>query len=236
MLTTTTALSSIADHWILHIIFIVAIADLISGFVHWLEDNYGQEDWPIIGASLITPNLLHHTSPRKFLNNTWWQSADYQVITSVVIALIALWGGWLSWELVVLLVLASNANEVHKWAHRTRIENGRLITWLQDKKIVQSLRHHAGHHRDFRNSHYCTITQWVNPIIDRIKFWRFLEFCILHSTGVSPRIDAACDATRDSKTAGMSVPVGYCGLELITPLTTDHWVLVKRENAHVQFR
>ena len=26
----------------------LCLADLVCGFVHWFEDNYGNEDWPLI--------------------------------------------------------------------------------------------------------------------------------------------------------------------------------------------
>ena len=94
-------------HWTAWTLAIIFMADFICGFVHWLEDNYGREDAPIIGAAIIAPNR----------------------------------------------------------------------------------RHHAHHHRGLRNSHYCSITNWVNPILDRSGFWRGLEFCIYKMTGVLPRVE-----------------------------------------------
>ncbi len=34
----------------------LALADFISGALHWLEDSYGKEEWPIIGYYVIEPN------------------------------------------------------------------------------------------------------------------------------------------------------------------------------------
>ena len=174
-------------HWVARIALIVSVADLLTGFVHWLEDNYGEEDWPIVGRSVIAPNLLHHTQPRAFLENNWWRSADYQVYASIFVLGAAFLGGWLCRDLVMVFVIAANGNEVHKWAHRTKVENGRFITWLQDHRVIQSRRHHANHHRRLHKSHYCTITLWVNPLLDNTGFWRFLEFLIAAFSGVLPR-------------------------------------------------
>jgi hypothetical protein len=182
---------STVTHWAAWTLAIVSMADFICGFVHWLEDNYGREDTPIIGATIIAPNRLHHTRPRAFITKTWRQSANIQIMVSLVVLAVALWGGWFSWGLLLLVVLATNGNEVHKWSHRTRAENGRFITWLQNRAIVQTRRHHANHHRGLRNSHYCSITNWVNPILDKLGFWRGLEFCIYKMAGVSPRIEVA---------------------------------------------
>ena len=51
---------------------VVSSADFICGFVHWYEDNYGNEDWPIIGEFIIAPNRLHHSKPRAFTESSWW--------------------------------------------------------------------------------------------------------------------------------------------------------------------
>jgi len=178
-----------------------AMADLVVGVVHWAEDSYGQEHWPVIGAMVITPNLLHHAKSRARLANSWWQSADIQVYIGGALLAGAAWSGWLSWQLVVVTVLAVNGNEVHKWAHRTRAENGKLITWLQEHYLIQGRAHHGLHHGGNRNTHYCTLTCWMNRILEKIRFWRSLERCITAITGVVPRIDPAVLARR-AATAG----------------------------------
>jgi ubiquitin-conjugating enzyme E2 variant len=168
------------------LILTICLADLICGLVHWFEDSYGNEHWPVIGIAIIAPNRLHHDRPRAFLENNWWQSAQIQVLAGIAVLALALWIEWYSWQLVLLLVVAVNGNEVHKWAHRSKAENNRLIAWLQDSSLIQSRRHHAQHHRGLRNSHYCPITPWVNPVLDRLRLWRLLEHGIQMTTGIKP--------------------------------------------------
>ncbi|MBA3686443.1 MAG: hypothetical protein H0W72_14575 [Planctomycetes bacterium] len=172
------------------------IADLIVGLVHWLEDGYGSPDWPLIGAAVIAPNLLHHAQPRAFLAKSWWRSADLQVVAGALILGTAALVGWFSAELLLIVVLVVNANEIHKWAHRTRTENGRLITFLQEWKLIQGRAHHGRHHGGERNSHYCSVTAWVNPLVERVGLWRGLERLITRLTGTLPRIDPAVLARR----------------------------------------
>jgi hypothetical protein len=38
-------------------------ADLVSGFVHWAEDTFFTESTPVIGPSVIAPNVEHHERP-----------------------------------------------------------------------------------------------------------------------------------------------------------------------------
>lgn len=166
--------------------FVVSCADLVCGFVHWLEDSYGSERTPIVGPTIIMPNRAHHARPREFLQNSWWRSARYQFIAGIGLIGTAVWAGWFSWQLMLFVIVAVNANEVHKWAHRSRAENGRLINWLQRRGLVQNQQQHARHHRGSRNSHYCTVTPWVNPVVDTLGVWRFLEFYIYRATGVRP--------------------------------------------------
>lgn len=168
------------------VFLIVSVADLVCGLVHWFEDSYGQEQWPIIGPAIIAPNRLHHIKPRAFVQNSWWQSSRYQVVAVIGVVLVALWAGWLTWQLVLFAVVVVQGNEVHKWAHRTRAENGRLISWLQARGVVQNHRQHAQHHRGLRNTDYCTITTWVNPVVDTFRIWRFLEFSVVRITGITP--------------------------------------------------
>ena len=169
----------------------VAVADFISGLVHWAEDCYGQPEWPIIGASIIAPNLLHHSKPRAFLANTWYRSADVQLLVALWSALVLVVVGWLTWRVVLVLSLVVNANELHKWAHRTKTENGRLITFLQEHQVIMSRAAHGRHHGGQRDSHYCSITAWMNPLLDGLHVWRGLEATIKLTTGVSPRLDPA---------------------------------------------
>jgi ubiquitin-conjugating enzyme E2 variant len=170
------------------------VADLLVGAVHWFEDSYGSPAWPLIGASIIAPNLLHHAKPRAFLANSWWKSADLQVVAGVAVLVGAWLCGVFSAELLLVVALAVNANEFHRWAHRTRAENGRLVTWLQDWKLIQGRAHHGRHHGGQRNTSYCAITAWVDPLLDRIGLWRGLERLIRRITGVLPRIDPAVAA------------------------------------------
>jgi ubiquitin-conjugating enzyme E2 variant len=84
----------------------------------------------------------------------------------------------LTWHVWLFAALSANANEFHKWSHRTRKENGRIISFLQDIKILQTAKHHARHHTDPKNSHYCTITNFLNLVLDRVNFWNGLEWLL----------------------------------------------------------
>ena len=62
------------------VVICVLIADLLSGFFHWLEDAYGREHWPITGNLITKPTILHHYQPVYFTRHGWFKSADLLLV------------------------------------------------------------------------------------------------------------------------------------------------------------
>lgn len=164
------------------------LADFISGIIHWLEDRYGNPDWPIIGHT-IRENQKHHHTPRSFLGGTLWtRNREVWAIGAGFLALF--WAvGWLNLFTISAVVFGMFANEVHASAHRSPKENGRAITALQKTGLIQSHKHHAAHHRKGKDSHYCVLTNHVNPALERVQFFQTLERVIKWLTGRVPRED-----------------------------------------------
>jgi ubiquitin-conjugating enzyme E2 variant len=169
----------------------VFAAEFAAGFIHWFEDAYIRESTPVIGKWIGRPNVVHHHYPRHMTRNSWWQSSWDLVLISTVLLAAAGSVGLLTWQVWLFALLAANANEFHKWAHRTRKENGRVISFLQDMKILQTAKHHALHHTDPKNSHYCTITNVLNPVLDTVRFWDGLERLLAKTTGIKRQPDTS---------------------------------------------
>ncbi len=154
----------------------VFAAEFVAGGVHWIEDAYIRDHTPLVGRLIGRPNTVHHHFPRHMTRHGWWQSSRELVVVSVLVVIGAWSIGCLTWQVWLFALLSANANEFHKWEHRTRKENGRIISFLQDIRILQTAKHHALHHTDPKNSHYCTITNVLNPVLDRMDFWNRLEW------------------------------------------------------------
>jgi hypothetical protein len=86
-------------------------------------------------------------------------------------------------------VLGVNANQIHKWCHRTPLENGALIVALQRLHIVQTPLQHHHHHVGKKDAAYCVLTGVLNPILDRCRFWRALEWVVFAVFRVRKRDD-----------------------------------------------
>jgi ubiquitin-conjugating enzyme E2 variant len=173
----------------LEVLICILIADLLSGFFHWLEDSYGQEDWLIIGDLVTIPNILHHHHPRHFVNASWWLRNRVLLFLGVKTLLISHLFHFFNWQILLVILVGTSANEIHRWAHQTPQENGRAIHFLQNFGVLQSPLHHAFHHQGQKNTHYCVITNWVNPIVDAMNLWLFLETLIAKLLGIYRRSD-----------------------------------------------
>ncbi|MDZ4307558.1 fatty acid desaturase CarF family protein [Allopontixanthobacter sp.] len=152
------------------------LADFLSGVLHWVEDRFGpgREHWPLIGRLIFAPNLLHHVDPTAFtragfLDRNW---TTWAVVAPLACALLWLFGShpWI-WAAAAG---GAAANEVHAWAHRRTLAPG-WATVLQRAGFIQSPAHHAVHHVPPYLRSYCILTDWLNPLLDRTRFWRRLE-------------------------------------------------------------
>ncbi|HEX2861613.1 MAG TPA: fatty acid desaturase CarF family protein [Lacunisphaera sp.] len=173
------------------VVLIVGLADLVAGLVHWAEDAYFTEDTPVLGRHVIVPNIVHHHLPRYFTRLSWWESSRLLVLAGLALIAVAWPLGLMSWQLMLFIAVSVNANEIHKMAHRTRAENGWLVSKLQDWRILQTARHHGLHHSDPKNTFYCPVTNFVNPLLESVQFWPRLEAFIELRTGVAHRHDTA---------------------------------------------
>lgn len=174
---------------VLQVVGVVFVVDFLSGLLHWMEDAYGSEDFPITGKLVTKPNILHHHDPRAFTRNSWFYSARLLIVISGVPLLIAYLAGVGNWMWILAAVLGANANEFHKWAHRSPQENGPVITFFQRIGILQSVAHHAEHHKGYKNSHYCVLTNFLNPVLDGIGLWTGLEKALEAVFGLKRRPD-----------------------------------------------
>ena len=174
---------------IVQVLAVWTLTDFLSGVFHWLEDTYGKPTWPIVGRHVTKPNILHHYVPRAFVTNSWFLSSRLLLAICTAIVAITLALGVFNWMIALSMVLGVNANQVHKWSHRSRRENGSVVTLLQRLHLVQSSAHHQQHHLRGKDSTYCVLTSFLNPVLDGLGFWRGAEWVIQRVFGVVRRDD-----------------------------------------------
>lgn len=165
------------------------IADLLGGVVHWLEDRVLTERTPLLGATVVVPNRLHHREPMAFAarsvverNGTTWLAAG--IVSLIWLALL---GPSLVW--FAATIGAAVSSSVHFLTHQPGRAN-RAVRILQEIGLVQSAAHHAGHHRRPSDRRYCPLTGWVNPVVDGLGVWQMLEHA-LSAIGVHLEVEKA---------------------------------------------
>ena len=196
-------------------LLVLLLVDFFAGLIHWAEDAYVLEDTPFVGTLLGRPDLMHHHFPRHMTRNTWLQSSWDLALFAAGLVLVAWWLGCLTWHVWLFAVLSANANEVHKWSHRTRRENGPVISFCQRIRLLQTPQHHAIHHSNPKNTYYCPVTNLLNPLLEKLHFWESLEWLLAHTLGLRRRADTSlpghgpapawlADVQRPSKRPGSS--------------------------------
>jgi len=168
---------------------VVLLVDFVSGMVHWAEDTFGTENTPLFGSWIVKPNMLHHRHGAAFVQNTWLQSSWDLLAAGVAIVLAAWLAGVLTWHIWLFVLIGVNANQIHKWNHMRRFKVPLCVRMLQRFHVLQSPRHHVMHHRGDKNSRYCVITEFVNPVLDGMGWWRALERVFVPLLGAPRRAD-----------------------------------------------
>lgn len=163
----------------LQIFLLWLFADFLTGTIHWWEDTYGNPSWPILGKSVVLPNLEHHQNPRSLLAGSYWNRINTSLYAAIVVGVLLWLCGWHSWRMIVCLVFASQGNEIHAVAHRTDKENGKFLMFLQKIGIVQKRKTHGWHHQAPYNTNFCVMTEFMNPILNAINFWVKVEWVLL---------------------------------------------------------
>jgi ubiquitin-conjugating enzyme E2 variant len=172
--------------------------DFISGFVHWLADTYGSERTPLVGTSFIKWFRLHHAYPKDICTHDFITTNGNTCIPAaplVGFCLPLIWDEDASVTrvfVVLTTVLMTGAtvatNQFHKWAHADAPPL--LARWLQKARLILPPAHHARHHAAPFLAHYCITNGWLNPLLDRINFFKTLEGA-LRKVGVKRNVSEA---------------------------------------------
>ena len=171
---------------IIKIITAYLSGDFLVGIFHWIKDTYFSPQTPFIGQKLILPSRLHHIKPRQvteqsnlslFINSSTWTLWMLPFLVTSAFD-----------TFYVALFLTIGLNDViHKYAHMLDNERPYIINLLQKLYIIQAYDEHHLHHISPHEVNYCPITPYVNVLLEKINFWKFLEKIIELVTGYKPR-------------------------------------------------
>jgi len=153
----------------------ILFADLMSGIVHWYIDTYGDPDTPVLGRHVYHPTINHHANPLDCTRASFWsRNGPLLGLASLFLAGFVA-AGWINAFTISALASGVFANEIHVWSHQPKRRRPALVRWLQERRIILTPREHWQHHTAGFNRRYCTITNLLNPAIDRLRLFRLVE-------------------------------------------------------------
>jgi hypothetical protein len=193
------------DLWLALILAVFAYlaADFLSGFVHFLADNFGSYDTPIIGPNFIEPFREHHIDPKGIVGhdfvdangNNSLASLPFMLVVWVFVPLDTSYYGYLfGIFFLFLLPAAFLTNQFHKWAHMEVPPT--VVGWLQARGVILSREHHDIHHESPYDTYYCITAGFWNPLLDRIRFFERVERLIRRSV---PGTDSSLRSEREER-------------------------------------
>lgn len=165
------------------------VAEVFSGFVHFLEDSYGNPDWEDseswikrwLYKNIVGPNILHHQRPVAMTEGNYWFRNNTTIVSALVMAACF----WWYWPVCLGFLLMTQANEIHGWSHIPHKCN-RFIRFFQRYGILQSPSKHKLHHTRPYSNNYCVMTNFWNPVLEHIFFWPTIRVIIWLITGAKP--------------------------------------------------
>jgi hypothetical protein len=152
--------------------------DLISGVLHWSEDTWlapGRSK--LLDRFIVKDNIDHHRKPGGIRAGNYWATNQVCIVLAAIAGAILVATRVDAWQAYAIVALASQSNQVHLWAHSSTPP--RPVEWLQSIGLLQSRAMHAQHHKNPYASNFCTMTNYLNPLLDGIGFWRALETAIV---------------------------------------------------------
>lgn len=157
------------------------LADFASGFVHFLGDTVGDEHTPVVGKAFIYAFREHHADQKAITRHDFYYTNGNNCLVSLPIMLFlfhVVTGAWLANALVLflyatlffLVISIFFTNQIHKWAHQDTPND--IALWLQKKGLILTPARHSLHHTSPHDSHYCITTGWLNPLLEKLRFFR----------------------------------------------------------------
>lgn len=153
-------------------------ADFISGVVHFLADNFGSPETPIVGRLFIFPFREHHADPLAITRHSFLETNGASCLVSLPALGVTLWAtdaerdALLRFWLFCFFVAILATNQVHKWAHMANPP--RTVRLLQSSRLILSPRSHAIHHTAPHDRYYCITTGWLNYPLSWARFFPWL--------------------------------------------------------------
>lgn len=153
------------------------VGDLASGIVHFLFDQFGSPETPVIGQKFVKPFRDHHDDPVAMTKGDFIAVNSDNLLVSLPVLVLALTvvdvrrHPAVGVFVVVLVAVVAMTNQIHKWSHTPTVPSA--VAFAQRHGLILTIPHHDGHHSAPYDRHYCIALgrmDWLlDPITSRIK-------------------------------------------------------------------
>lgn len=167
---------------LLEFIFAWLLADFIVGFVHFYEDKcLNEKSANKIVQSILADNDLHHTKPMAMTKLSAWKNLNTSLYIGIPIVLLSL---FMDIPIISMaMFIACFGNLFHKWSHTHSKKTNIVIKAMMFIGMLQTREQHNRHHFDENGiiirknakTDFCVMTPYLNPILDKLKFWKLME-------------------------------------------------------------
>ena len=148
-------------------------ADFLTGLLHWVGDSEKLSKTRVIKL-LSGFNTSHHSDPLAITRQSFVARNSSQWAIVSVISLVWFFLAGFSFVWLACTLGGMITGQVHSWAHAPKTAPS-LVRLLQEIGVFQSPKHHAAHHRPPHSVRFCVLTDWLNPVLDTLRFWPRLE-------------------------------------------------------------
>jgi len=185
---------------LMSIVMGMLVADFMSGMVHWGADTWGSVDLPVIGKAFIRPFREHHVDPTAMTRHDVYETNGDNLLICFPVIFWYIYKSYtfsaeqlqqdyrfeiFSYVLGIFVILT---NQIHKWSHMY-YGLPAWVEFMQDYHIILPKKHHRIHHVSPHETYFCITTGWLNYPLEKIGFFRSLEWMIEKVSGVPPRFD-----------------------------------------------
>lgn len=159
------------------------MADFLAGLVHWYEDKVLDKAlWYTTLEQISKDNELHHLNPVAMTRFSMWENIKTTAVITLPLSVVLY---FLGLPMIVWLTVffGTFGNLVHRFAHLPKGKRPAFVRFMQKTGLFITFEQHNKHHFEGKNVIkkedakicYCPMTTWLNPLLDKINFWSFLE-------------------------------------------------------------
>jgi len=166
-------------------------ADFISGLFHFLADNFGNPDTPIVGKVFIYAFREHHVDPKAITRHGFVETNGANCLISLPGMIYFYYASapvadfTFRFFFVCFFFSIFLTNQIHKWAHQDA--PSKLVQFFQRIHLILPPMHHDVHHHAPYDKYYCITSGWLNAPLNAVHFFQGLKRVLSYGTAAQTK-------------------------------------------------